>query len=186
VGRHGPDGGGPNEADRALDISEREREPEIGARLRVMTQLVTGHANAVIARRPSEVFAAVADITKMGEWSPETTACRWIDGGQALGAKFEGDNEATLGPISLKKWTTVSEVTAYDEARVFEFVAEASTTWRFEFADEGDGTKVTESFSYPQASGFQRILYNAMGSRRKAMIRGMEKTLSRLKAALEA
>jgi len=151
-----------------------------------MTALATGRADIEISRRPSEVFAAVADITRMGDWSPETTACRWLDDGEALGATFEGDNEARLGPISLKKWTTVSEVTAYEEPTVFEFVAEGTTTWRFEFEAAGDGTRVTESFSYPAATGMQKVLYNAMGSRRKAMTKGMRETLERLKVALEA
>lgn len=151
-----------------------------------MPALVTGRADIVVARPPSEVFAAVVDVTKMGEWSPETTACRWLDGGEALGATFEGDNEARLGPISLKKWTTVSQVTAYEEPAVFEFVAEATTTWRFEFEAADDGTRVTESFSYPQYTGMEWILYNALGSRRKAMTKGMKKTLERLKTVLES
>jgi len=150
-----------------------------------MTDPVTGRAEATIARPPSEVFAAVADITQMGKWSPETVACRWVDGGQTLGATFEGDNVAALGPITLKRWTTVSEVTAYDEPSVFEFVAEDTTTWRFQFSPEGDGTRVVESFTHPGVGGFQRVLYNMLGSRRKAMVKGMEETLGRLKASLE-
>lgn len=151
-----------------------------------MTEMTTGRADVLIERRPAEVFAAVADVTRMGDWSPETVACRWLEGGQTLGARFEGDNVASLGPITLKRWTTVSEVTAYEEPTVFEFVAEGVTTWRFEFAPEGDGTRVTESFAHPPTTGAARILYNMMGSRRKAMVRGMEATLGRLKAALEA
>ena len=34
------------------------------------------------------------------------------------------DNEAKLGPITLKKWTTTSEITAYEPGEVFEFVTE--------------------------------------------------------------
>jgi uncharacterized protein YndB with AHSA1/START domain len=151
-----------------------------------MPELVTGHAEVTIMRPPAEVFAAIADVTKMGQWSPETTACRWQGDGEALGATFEGDNEARLGPITLKRWTTVSEVTAYEESRVFEFVAEKTTTWRFELESVDGGTRVSESFTYPPASGLQKILYNAMGSRRKAMIKGMQQTLGRLKVALEA
>jgi hypothetical protein len=133
------------------------------------------------------VFAALADVTRMGEWSPETTACRWLDGGQTLGARFEGDNVAALGPVTLKRWTTVSEVTEYAEPTVFEFVAEGATTWRFECSPAGEGsTQVTESFSHARTGGWQRVFYNLLGSRRKAMIKGMEQTLGRLKAALEA
>lgn len=151
-----------------------------------MTELTTGRAEILIRRRPTEVFAAVADVTRMGDWSPETTECRWLDQAQTLGARFEGDNVAALGPITLKRWTTVSEVTDYQEPTVFEFVAEGATTWRFEFAADGEATRVTESFSHARTTGVQRVLYNLMGSRRKAMVKGMEQTLGRLKAALEA
>ena len=151
-----------------------------------MTELTTGRADILIARRPPEVFAAVADITRMGQWSPETKACRWLGNGEALGARFEGDNEATLGPVTLKRWTTVSEVTAYEEPSVFEFVTEGVTTWRFEFSPEGEGTRVTESFAHPPTTGVQRVLYNLLGSRRRAMEKGMEQTLGRLKSVLEA
>jgi hypothetical protein len=151
-----------------------------------MAELTTGRADTFIRRRPAEVFAAVADVTRMGEWSPETVACRWLDGGQTLGARFEGDNVAALGPVTLKRWTTTSEVTEYREPAVFEFVAEGTTTWRFELTPEDDGTRVTESFSHPRTTGVQRVLYNLMGSRRRAMEKGMEQTLRRLKLALES
>ncbi|GJM39608.1 MAG: hypothetical protein DHS20C19_29750 [Acidimicrobiales bacterium] len=151
-----------------------------------MTDTTTGRNKTTIARPPADVFATVADITRMGEWSPETVACRWLGDTRGVGARFEGDNLATLGPITLKEWTTVSEVTAYEEGAVFEFVTEDTTTWRFEFMPDGDGTRVVESFAHPRTRGLQRIMYNALGSRRKAMVAGMGKTLGRLKAALEA
>ena len=151
-----------------------------------MTDHTTGRAETTIARPPAAVFAAVSDITRMGEWSPETTACRWVDDRRGVGATFEGDNVASLGPITLKRWTTTCEVTACNEPSVFEFVAEGATTWRFEFTADGDGTRVVESFSHPATTGFQRVMYNALGSRRKAMIAGMEQTLARLRAVLEA
>lgn len=152
-----------------------------------MTEIVTGSASVDIARRPAEVAAAVSDITRMGEWSPENTGGRWIEGdGPAVGARFEGDNVAKAGPITLKRWTTVSEVTVHETGSVFEFVVEGTTTWRFEFADADGGTRVTESFAYPQYTGLQKVLYNLAGSRRAAMVRGMEQTLARLKESLEA
>lgn len=151
-----------------------------------MSELTTGRADVVIRCRPSEAFAAVADVTRMGEWSPETVACRWLDQAQTLHARFEGDNVAAVGPITVKRWTTVSEITDYREPEVFEFVTEGATTWRFEFAADGDSTRVTESFSHERTTGLRRVLYNLGGSRRKAMVKGMEATLGRLKAALEA
>ncbi len=98
----------------------------------------------------------MTDISRMGEWSPECVACRWADGvGEpAVGATFNGDNVAKAGPVTLKKWTTTSEISAYEPNAVFEFVAEGYTTWRYEFEARNDSTVVTESFSFapPRAS----------------------------------
>ena len=73
----------------------------------------------------------------MGEWSPECVACRWVGDatGPAVGAKFEGDNVAAIGPITLKRWTTTSEVVDAEPNASFEFIAEGYSTWRYEFAD---------------------------------------------------
>jgi hypothetical protein len=39
-----------------------------------------------------EAWALIADITRMGDWSPETTSAVWRGGatGPALGARFRG------------------------------------------------------------------------------------------------
>jgi len=147
-----------------------------------------GTASVVIDRPADVVWAAVADITRMGEWSPECTAGRWVGGGgPAVGASFEGDNAAKFAGRTVKRWTTTSKVTACDPGRVFEFVAEGMTTWRYvlEPAPGGSGTRVTESFSY-SPKGFQGFVYEQVLRRRAAMTKGMERTLGRLKAVLEA
>jgi hypothetical protein len=147
----------------------------------------TGTASVVIDRPPAEVWAAIADITRMGEWSPECTAGRWAGGadGPAVGATFEGDNVAKVAGRTVKRWTTTSEVTACEPGAVFEFVAEGMTTWRYELAPSAAGTTVSESFSY-EPSGFQGFMYETVLRRSKGMTRGMERTLVRLKHGLEA
>lgn len=149
--------------------------------------LVEGSASTVVNRPVSEVFAAVADVTRMGEWSPECTAARWVAPatGPALGARFEGDNIAKLGPVTLKRWTTTSEVTGYESDRVFEFVAEGHTTWRYEFQDRNGTTSVTESFSHPPNTGWQKFAYDTVARRPAAMVTGMQRTLDRIREALE-
>ena len=74
-------------------------------RCRVMSQ---GTASVVINRRPDEVWAAIADVTRRGEWSPECVAGRWIGGATAavVDARFEGDNVAMVAGRTVKKWTT--------------------------------------------------------------------------------
>jgi hypothetical protein len=146
-----------------------------------------GSASVHIDRTPIEVWAAVSDITRMGEWSPECVAGRWVAPatGAAVGARFEGDNEARVAGRTVKKWTTTSEVTACEPGVVFEFVAEGYTSWRYDFVEEEDGTTVVESFSY-EPKGFQGFLYDSVLRRPSAMTKGMQRTLDRVKAALEA
>ena len=142
----------------------------------------------MINRPVGEVFDAITDVTRMGEWSPECTSGRWVAPatGPAVGAEFEGDNVAELGPITLKRWTTTSEITEYTPNEVFEFVSAEYTTWRYEFAEQDGSTTVTESFSHEPYTGFQGFLYETLMRRQAAVVKGMQQTLERIKAALEA
>ena len=128
------------------------------------TEPVAGSATTTIAAPIADVFAAVTDVTRMGEWSPECVACRWVGGatGPAVGAKFEGDNVATLGPITLKRWTTTSEVVEVEPNSSFEFVAEGYSSWRYDFVERDGATIVTESFSHPPYVGWQKWVYGRL------------------------
>ena len=150
------------------------------------TEPVAGSATTTIAAPIADVFAAVTDVTRMGEWSPECVACRWVGGatGPAVGAKFEGDNVATLGPITLKRWTTTSEVVEVEPNSSFEFVAEGYSSWRYDLVERDGATIVTESFSHPPYVGWQKWVYGRLANRRKAMTTGMQATLARIKQSL--
>lgn len=147
-----------------------------------------GSASVEVSRDPAVVFAAVADVTRMGEWSPECISARWLDGatGPAVGAKFAGDNRVAVLGLTLKKWTTTSEVTACVPGEVFEFVAEGYTTWRYRFEPSGAGTKVTESYEYPSTRRTQTFVYETVLRRPTAMIKGMQQTLERMKQSIES
>ncbi len=60
-----------------------------------------------IAAPPEAVFAALTDITRMGEWSPETIRAEWNDGVAAaeVGATFTGHNRN-----GDKQWTTEATI----------------------------------------------------------------------------
>lgn len=150
--------------------------------------MVEGSASIVIRQPAAEVFAALADVTRMGEWSPECTGGRWVPPATApaLGARFEGDNVAAVGPLTLKRWTTTSEITELVPDQVFEFSAEGYTTWRYELAETDGVTTVTESYVHPPYEGWQRFVYGILARRSVAMVKGMERTLTRLRDALEA
>ena len=150
--------------------------------------MTTGSASVVINQEPATVFALITDVSRTGEWSPECTGGRWVGSaaGPAVGAKFEGDNALVVGGMTLKRWTTTSEVTEYILGERFAFLAEGYTTWRYDLEPVGDGTRVTESFDFTTASATQRFLYETVARRPASMVKGMQKTLDRMKSHLEA
>ena len=148
----------------------------------------TASATTIIDRPADDVWRAISDITRMGEWSPECIAGRWAGDafGPAVGASFEGDNAIKVAGRTLKRWTTTSDVTACEPGRVFEFFSGGLSTWRYELTPTDDGrTSITESFQY-EPKGVRGFIYETVLRRSKAMGKGMGRTLARLKAALEA
>ena len=65
-----------------------------------------------------EVWAAIADVTRMGEWSPECHTCAWNDPSAApgVGSMFTGENRN--GDF---EWATECEVTEWVPGRAFAF-----------------------------------------------------------------
>lgn len=147
---------------------------------------VTLHMQAA----PDAVYALVADVTRMGEWSPETASCEWADGatGPAVGARFRARNKK-----GVLRWGNKPEVVTADAGREFAFKRKAvgsEVVWRYRFVASGDGTDVTESFDVtkPMNPVLERIIDLAMGvsDRNADLTRGMRETLERIKAAAES
>ena len=94
---------------------------------------------------PEQAWRLVTDITRMGEWSPETTSAVWRAGarGPALGARFRGTNQ-----MGSKKWRSTCTVTACEPGRRFAFhvsIGQFSVAdWAYEFEPTEDGCVVTE------------------------------------------
>ena len=107
-------------------------------------------ASIDIDAAPEVVWNLVADITRMGEWSPECWKAEWKEGatGPAVGAAFHGYNRA-----GTFEWDAPCVVTECEPGKVFAFEvppgAPTVTCWRFEFAPNGAGTTLTESFDAP-------------------------------------
>src|SRR6478672_10471059 len=92
---------------------------------------------------PGVVYRVVSDVTRMGEWSPETIKCAWLDGatGPARGARFKGTNKR-----GFVTWSTKPEVVVADPGREFAFDVGRDIRWSYRFDADGPGTKLTESF----------------------------------------
>lgn len=147
----------------------------------------TGSTSIDIAAPPEAVYALVADIARMGEYSPECARCEWLDGasGPAAGARFQGYN--AVGDF---EWDITCEVTAAEPGAVFEFtgpVGEPSaTTWRYTFADNGrGGTTLTESFDAPMLAD-PNTTSGSIPGRHQMLLDGIAQTVARIKDAAEA
>ena len=71
-----------------------------------------------ITAAPEAVFDAIADVTRMGEWSEECYACEWHEGSDrpVVGARFDGHNRN-----GEHEWTTQGTVIEADRGRAFAF-----------------------------------------------------------------
>jgi uncharacterized protein YndB with AHSA1/START domain len=145
----------------------------------------TASVSAEIDAPPSVVYDLVADVTRMGEWSPECVRCEWVDEPGKAGSTFKGHNRRGLA-----RWTTVARVLTADRPREFSFETiyrdAPSTRWTYRF--EGDGpTKVTESFESIKAPALIAFVERTLIRDRQGQLEaGMADTLARLKAAAEA
>jgi dimethylaniline monooxygenase (N-oxide forming) len=147
-------------------------------------------ATVTIAATAETVWDMVADVTRMGEWSPECYACRWIGKrrGPVAGARFAGFNKRGRA-----RWVTTNEVVEAERGRAFVFrTRETGVRWsyRFEPSADGAGTTLTET---RDTSGARAWLVRMAGpfvggadSHADELRAGMRRTLERVKAAAEA
>jgi hypothetical protein len=142
-----------------------------------------------IAASADLVWDLVSDVTRIGEFSPETFEAQWLDGatGPRAGARFRGHVRRNgRGPVY---WTTCT-VTAADPGREFGFSVaglggSTANTWRYRLEPAADGTDVTESFEMP-ATLVNRIYWTLGGpARLRTNLDGMRTTLERIKAVVE-
>ncbi|MCW2898061.1 MAG: Activator of Hsp90 ATPase 1 family protein [Streptosporangiaceae bacterium] len=151
--------------------------------------------SVVVAAPPERVYAAVADVRRMGEWSPETFAV-WARGGSVrAGTTFVGFNR-----LGWRVWFTSGRVTAAEPGRVFAFRVSSFripvALWGYRIEGIGGGsTRLTEYWEDLRRDGPGARVISVLGrtvsgvkAERRAGLnrRGMRTTLDRIKAALES
>ena len=149
-----------------------------------------GEATVHVEAPPEQVYELVSEVTRMGEWSPETRSAKWVRGatGPEVGARFRGRNRHGVA-----MWSTTPRVVAAEPGREFAFtttwLGKDNTQWTYRFEPEGGGTRVTESFEtlvdvpwYFTAS--ERYLMGVK-DRKADLEAAMATTLERLKTAVE-
>jgi len=141
-----------------------------------------------IAARAEDIYAAISDVTRMGEWSPECYACEWHEGfdGPRVGATFDGHNRN-----GTREWTTQGKVTEAAPGRAFAFECSMRgfhyATWGYHIASADGGCRVTEwsdDLRPESALEFSRRT-SGVDDRASRNRETMTLTLDRLAAALE-
>jgi uncharacterized protein YndB with AHSA1/START domain len=155
-----------------------------------MLVIVRGWVTVHIAAPVDRVWGLVSDVTRVGEFSPETFEAEWLGAatGPEVGARFRGHVRRNgRGPV----YWTVCTVTASDPGREFAFSVAGPggstvNTWRYELAARDGGTDVTESFELPDTLPLRLYWLLAGPARHRANINGMRTTLERVKAVTES
>lgn len=149
-----------------------------------------GTVSRAIAAPPERVWALIADLPRMGEWSTENTGGKWTHGSTeaVAGARFRGSNRN-----GWRRWST--EVTITDatpaerlgfEVHLFGVIPIAQ--WTYEIEPTGDGgCLVTEGWVDRRPRWFMPIgnLSTGIGDRTEHNRTTMAQTLERLAAAAE-
>ena len=151
--------------------------------------LTQDECDVTVAADAGQIYDLVADLARMGEWSPECQRVEWQDGsdGPAVGARFVGHNRG--GPMGLMKWSRRGRVLAAERGREFSFVTEEggreSTVWSYRFEPTAEGTRVTESYEVRWIPTWARIV-DVPTNRVREIQESMQHTLDALKRAAEA
>ncbi|HEX4128170.1 MAG TPA: SRPBCC family protein [Acidimicrobiales bacterium] len=151
--------------------------------------LTEDSSETIVAAAPHRMYDLVADLPRMGEWSPECLRVEWEGGagGPVAGATFVGHNRG--GPRGLMKWSRRGRVLVADPGREFAFATEEggreSTVWRYRFEAADGGTRVTESYEVKRIPAWARIV-DVPTNRARELREAMVHTLARLKAVAEA
>ena len=141
-----------------------------------------------IAAPPEAVYAAISDVTRMGEWSEECVGCEWHDGadGPVVGAGFDGHNRN-----GEHEWTTQGTVTEADPGRAFTFECSMMdfhfSTWGYRIEPTDQGCRVTEWSEdlRPESAHEFSVQMSGVEDRAARNEATMSTTLDRLAAALE-
>ncbi|QTH37952.1 SRPBCC family protein [Yimella sp. cx-51] len=154
-----------------------------------MARTMGGEVSVRMDAPPSRVWALVSDVTRIGEFSPETFEAKWTRGstGPEVGASFKGHVKRNgVGPT----YWSLCRVTKCEPERLFEFSVGADgvdiNNWGYRLEPDGDGTLVTEYFRL-EPKWYLRGYWLLLGALRgRTNERGMRTTLERMKTVLEA
>ena len=141
-----------------------------------------------IRAEAAELYDLVSDLPRMGEWSPENTGGRWVNGaeGPVVGARFKGSNRKGVA-----KWSTDVVVTVAEPGQRFSFDVTRGplkiANWDYRFEQDGAMTAVIETWTdhRPRVVGTVIGWFIGVADRPARNRQTMEATLSKLAATVE-
>lgn len=143
-------------------------------------------ASAEVRASADQVYAVVSDVTRIPEWSPETTRAEWL-----APDRFQAWNRRRLG-----RWRTVANVVAAEPGRRFSFVVQAMggdwTQWTYliEPGSTGAATRLTEEFRMcvplPRAAVVFEHLFLFVRDRRADLQQNLDASVERIRKLVEA
>ena len=124
--------------------------------------MIQVNQNITIERKPEEVFAYLADLTRLAEWQQGVVQTKvTTPGAVRLGTRFE--ETAKVGPWRLE---SKCEVTGFEPPRRMRFTAtgkQLAYDGEFALTPDGAGTRL-EATAHVQLRGFWRLMEPLMAS----------------------
>ena len=149
--------------------------------------MATVEVQRMMAGDPEKVYELIADVTRMGEWSPESDGGEWLTGQPGtVGSTFRGDNRRPW-----MRWSTICTVIVAEPGRRFAFAVKAAgrpvSTWEYEITPRTGGCHVSER-AFDQRGLLYRLMSLVSSGLRGRYVRNrktMEQTLEALARAVE-
>jgi len=132
-----------------------------------------GTVETIADATPSEIWAVVSDISRIGEWSHECRSGAWLgDAVEATpGARFVGTNR-----VGRYTWSRTCEITVADAPHVLAWRTvpsrryRDSTEWRIELEPHPRGTRIVQTYEILEINPvMERLVYLVTPAHRNRM-----------------
>ncbi|MGH9276218.1 MAG: SRPBCC family protein [Acidimicrobiales bacterium] len=150
----------------------------------------TAISSVVVDAPAARLWAIVADVTRIPEWSPVCHRVEWLDGSHeaVVGARFRGHNK-----LNGARWARDCVVTEAEPGKVLGFSTlfkgQESTRWRYQLEPAGGSTTVREAYQVVLIPPWLRLLRHLPGVVAKSerdTAWNVSTSLERLKAIAES
>mgnify|MGYP002651872888 CR=1 FL=1 len=142
-------------------------------------------ASTVVRSSADGLYALVADVTRIPQWSPETVRAEWVGP-----TRFKARNRRRLA-----RWQTVADVVTADPGREFSFVVQAMggdwTQWTYRIDPHPDPgcVQLTETMrmcvKLPWAIVAYEWLFLFVRDRRSDLESNLQRSVDRIRVIVE-